>query len=72
MKNSAAGVGSVMLRNAAGTVSTVISFTGAAGVAGWYSGTVTMPAGVDKWSPMMSSNGVGTLSVYAISAYEYA
>lgn len=70
-KSSSAPDGSVFLKDSAGT--TIASIAGAfQNTAGWQtSGVFQMPAGIDKYDLQFSRAVAGTLSLYAVSIYEY-
>jgi hypothetical protein len=59
----------VKLKNSAGT--TIVTLTGGwSGTPGWYTQAFKIPAGIDKYDLQAYSNN-GTLTLYAVSIYEY-
>lgn len=68
---SAGGAGRIYLKNSAGTE--VVKFDGSIPVTtpGWISKTLNLPATVDKYDLQFDNNSLGTISVYAVSIYEY-
>lgn len=70
MACSSAANGNVHLRDSTGAVLLTLANTLGAGVGGWITGTVTLPASEAKYY-LTHSTAAGTLSTYAASAYEY-
>lgn len=63
------GSGTVLLKSSAGT--TLLTITVNSSTEQWWSGTVNLPASSAKYDVQFASNGTNTLSVYAVSLYQY-
>ena len=65
------GVGRIYLKNSAGTAVMTITDSIPSPSPGWLSTTGFLPATEERYYPHFDNNGSGTLSVYAVSVYEY-
>jgi hypothetical protein len=61
--------GTVTLKDSAGATIATVTVTGAIG---WYSTTFNMPATADKYDIHYTAGAAGTITLHAVSIYEYA
>lgn len=69
--SSATGQGRIYLKTSSGTVLQITNSIPLTDAPAWVSVTGTIPVGTAKYDLMFDNNSSGTLSVYAVSIYEY-